>query len=219
MILGIETATSSCSVAIYDEELKKIIASKTVVDKNIHSEKMLEFLDEIIIASKIKLEQINKIAVSIGPGSFTGLRIGLSAAKGLAMALQIPIICIPTLDGLVFSFLNSNSENKFKKIIAMIPAKREEAYFSTYNSDKIIDRCSPYEIKPIIDILNLQNDTKFIIAKEWNHSNNFHSKVINFINCSAESIACLAATGNYLAHSEFDEIEPMYIRDFEPKIK
>ena len=219
MILGIETATSSCSVALVEEETGKLISFRSVVEKNIHSEKLLQFTDEIICEAKITLQQISKVAVSIGPGSFTGLRIGLSAAKGFASALNIPIVPIPTLDGLIHFALQEKIIESNSKVIAMISAKKKEAYFAKYNISDSFQRISTYEIGSIIDIFNQHKDAKFLFSKEWNESKEINSEENKIIlPCSAISIAKLALRTEYLELKEFSELEPMYLRNFEPKI-
>jgi tRNA threonylcarbamoyl adenosine modification protein YeaZ len=100
MILAIETATELCGVALVDRHT--CIASRTVVEKNIHSERLMVLVDEVLREAGIAVGALSGIAVSIGPGSFTGLRIGLSAAKGLAYARSLPLLAVPTLDALAY---------------------------------------------------------------------------------------------------------------------
>lgn len=95
MILGIETATSICSVGIADNE--KVIAEIRFNIKNIHAEVLSESIEQLLRLSGISLKNIEAFAVSIGPGSFTGLRIGLATAKGLAFAGGKPLVAASTL--------------------------------------------------------------------------------------------------------------------------
>lgn len=101
LILGIDTATSVCSLALYDGS--KVLAEWTVDNGFTHSEKMMPQLEMMLDNSSIDKKQLEGIAVSIGPGSFTGLRIGLSSAKAMAYALQIPICGVSTLQALAFN--------------------------------------------------------------------------------------------------------------------
>ena len=95
-ILNIETSTKACSVAIHKNG--NLIALKESITENFsHSEKLLVFVEELIETSQIKLVDISAIAVSMGPGSYTGLRIGVATAKGLCYGLNIPLISISTL--------------------------------------------------------------------------------------------------------------------------
>ncbi|MDA0986925.1 MAG: tRNA (adenosine(37)-N6)-threonylcarbamoyltransferase complex dimerization subunit type 1 TsaB [Bacteroidetes bacterium] len=219
MIFGIETATTSCSVTIYDDINSKIISTKTLFQKNIHSENLLQITDDIICEAKINLSQIKKIAVSIGPGSFTGLRIGLSAAKGLATALEIPITAIPTIDGLIYTAALENKLSSNSKIMGIIYAGRDEVFCAKYDFNNKMRRNSQYEIKPIIDILNSNSDYQLILSNEWNEPDKkFPSDKITVITCSSISIAQLATENEYTVYNNFEDLEPMYIRSFEAKL-
>ena len=94
-ILGIDTSTFNCSVGLVDNGT--IIKEKAVVGKSIHSEKLMDLVGELF-ESREEFESIDSIAVSIGPGSYTGLRIGLSTAKGLALPKDLSILPVPTLN-------------------------------------------------------------------------------------------------------------------------
>ena len=129
-ILNIETATKNCSVSIAAN-------GKTLVCKEIselgysHAEKLHLFIQYVIQEAAISFSQLSAIAVSQGPGSYTGLRIGVSAAKGLSYALQIPLISVDTLLALAYQV----SEND-GLIIPMIDARRMEVYSAIFDSNK-----------------------------------------------------------------------------------
>ena len=98
-ILSIETATKNCSIALSKEG--KTIALKEIANQNFsHAEKLHVFIEEILKENQITFKDLNAIAVSKGPGSYTGLNIGVSSAKGLCYALHIPLISIDTLTSL-----------------------------------------------------------------------------------------------------------------------
>lgn len=129
-ILNIETATKNCSVSIAAN-------GKTLVCKEIaelgysHAEKLHLFIQDVIQEGSISFSQLSAIAVSQGPGSYTGLRIGVSAAKGLSYALQIPLISVDTLLALAYRV----SEND-GLIVPMIDARRMEVYSAIFDSNK-----------------------------------------------------------------------------------
>ena len=126
-ILNIETATRNCSVTLAKE-------GKTVLCKEIaelgysHAEKLHVFIEEVLKESGITFQDLKAIAVSRGPGSFTGLRIGVSAAKGLCYALEIPLISIDTLEVLACQVQVENGV-----IIPMIDARRMEVYSAVFD--------------------------------------------------------------------------------------
>lgn len=125
-ILNIETATKNCSVALAK-------AGKTILCKEIseegysHAERLHVFIEEIIKEAGIRLNDLSAIAVSQGPGSYTGLRIGVSAAKGLCFALGIPLIAVDTLQALA-----SQVKVVDGLIIPMIDARRMEVYSAIF---------------------------------------------------------------------------------------
>ena len=125
-ILNIETATKNCSVALAKEG--KTIFSKEIAEEGYsHAERLHVFIEEIIKEVGITLQDLSAVAVSQGPGSYTGLRIGVSAAKGLCYALNIPLIAIDTLQALASQVTISNG-----LIIPMIDARRMEVYSAVF---------------------------------------------------------------------------------------
>jgi tRNA threonylcarbamoyladenosine biosynthesis protein TsaB len=93
-VLGIETATAICSVGLAGGDRS---VGRSIREDRVHSEKLLTLIDEVLREASLSIGQVDGIAVSSGPGSFTGLRIGVSAAKGLATATSKPLIAVPTL--------------------------------------------------------------------------------------------------------------------------
>ena len=131
-ILNIETATKNCSVSIAKDG--ETISLKELSTANYsHAEKLHEFINLVIEEAKIETNQLNAVAVSKGPGSYTGLRIGVSAAKGLCFALDIPLISVNTLEILATSI---SVDKGF--VIPLLDARRMEVYSSVFNFDGTI---------------------------------------------------------------------------------
>ena len=126
-ILNIETATKNCSVALAKEG-KTIICKEIAEEGYSHAERLHVFIEEIIKEAGITLNDLSAIAVSQGPGSYTGLRIGVSAAKGLCYALDIPLIAVDTLQALAAQVTISSG-----LIIPMIDARRMEVYSAIFS--------------------------------------------------------------------------------------
>jgi len=127
-ILNIETATKNCSVSLAKNG--KVIAIRELNDGNYsHAEKLHPFIQELLDETKIDITTLDAIAVSKGPGSYTGLRIGVSAAKGLCFAFDKPLISIETLKALA---LNVTIDNGL--IVPMLDARRMEVYAAVYNT-------------------------------------------------------------------------------------
>ena len=133
-ILNIETATKNCSVAIAKNG-ETIICKEIAEEGYSHAEKLHVFIEEIIAEIGISVHDLAAVAVSQGPGSYTGLRIGVSAAKGLCFALNIPLIAVDTLQTLA-----SQAKVAEGKIIPMLDARRMEVYSAIFNTDLEIER-------------------------------------------------------------------------------
>lgn len=129
-ILCLETSTTNCSVAIVvDGNIKAIREENN--QKFSHAEKLHVFISEVLDESGIDKNDLDAVAISKGPGSYTGLRIGVSAAKGLCFALDIPLIATPTLEVLA---QQAQCEDCF--IIPLLDARRMEVYSAVFNSKK-----------------------------------------------------------------------------------
>ena len=104
MILCIETSTAVCSVALVDNG--NVIALKESLDGQNHAEKITIFIDELMKEAGVAYKDLDAVAVSMGPGSYTGLRIGVSTAKGFCYALDKPLIAIDTLAAMAYGFIS-----------------------------------------------------------------------------------------------------------------
>ena len=141
MILCLETATPVCSVALNDGCCT--LALRETEGQNAHSEKITNFIREVMETAKIDYDRLDAVAVSKGPGSYTGLRIGVSTAKGVCYAADLPLMAIDTLEAMAYGMKeklgNQISENDL--LIPMIDARRMEVYASIFdaNLNKIED--------------------------------------------------------------------------------
>lgn len=140
VILCLETATTNCSVAL-SVDGKTLAIQEENNKKFSHSEKLHVFIEQVLQDSQIEKGQLDAIAVSKGPGSYTGLRIGVSAAKGLCFSLDIPLLSVPTLE-----VLAQQVNEKDGNIIPLLDARRMEVYSAVYNCEKIKIRDTRAEI-------------------------------------------------------------------------
>jgi universal bacterial protein yeaZ len=157
-ILGIESAALVASVAILDEDIT--IAEYTTNFKKTHSETLLPMLDEIIKMTGIDCSELSAIAVSGGPGSFTGLRIGAACAKGLGLALDLPLIHVPTLDAMALNIYSSDAI-----IVPIMDARRNQVYTGIYKNDcnlEIIKYSMAVAIDELFEILRDLDNKKEI---------------------------------------------------------
>ncbi len=151
-ILAIDSSGLVASVALLEDE--NLIAEYTVNYKKTHSQTLLPMLDEIVRMTDTDLHSVDAIAVAKGPGSFTGLRIGSATVKGLGLALEKPIIGIPTVEGLAMNLYGASA-----LICPLMDARRNQVYTGIYKFQKdtlqVVKEQTPLGIEEIIEALNL----------------------------------------------------------------
>ena len=213
-ILNIETATTNCSVSVSKDG--KTISLKEDNDKSYsHAERLHVYIDAVLKEVHINSNDLDAIAVSKGPGSYTGLRIGVSAAKGLCFALNKPLVSIPTLDVLAHQVKIDDGV-----IIAMLDARRMEVYSAIYNSDytqiretqaQVLDEntfTEYLEKGKVYFIGNGVEKTKTLI----NHTN---AIFIEGKLPSSNEMSLLAYNKNKISDTEdVAYFEPYYLKDF-----
>ncbi len=137
MILNIETSSSLCSISVSE---KTSMVYHDAYEGFSHAESLAPMVEKCF--KQINKKDLKAIAISKGPGSYTGLRIGTSFAKGLAFALQIPIVSVNTLKLIALDFLSSHELNSKDQIISMIDARRDEVYMQLFDHE-LSTLCSP----------------------------------------------------------------------------
>lgn len=212
-ILCIETATTNCSVAVGTDG--KVMAVKEENDLNYsHSERLHVLINETLEECGIALTKIDAIAISKGPGSYTGLRIGVSAAKGLCFSLDIPLISIPTLTSLAYKV------NKPGSVVTMLDARRMEVYSAVFNEAK--EQVQPTEAK-ILDSSSYQSllengKVNFIgsgVEKFRRICNHPNARFIENELPSAREMVSQAS--QKFLNKQFEDVayfEPYYLKDF-----
>jgi len=130
-ILSVDTATKSCSVAIIDQE--SLLAEVTFITEQTHAKHLMEMINAATALSGVAVSDLDGYAVTQGPGSFTGMRIGISVVKGLSVASDKPIVGVSTLDVLAFQSTFSSC-----LICPVLDARRGEVYFSRYRMEEDI---------------------------------------------------------------------------------
>ena len=213
-ILAFDTSTSNESIAI--SRNGQIIADMTTKTKRTHSERLLPTVESLLAQTDMKLEDISAIAVSIGPGSFTGLRIGLSTAKGLCFGLKIPLYTTSTLRSLA-----NNACMNSSKICALLDAGRDEYYYAVYSSDLTEIRMPSFaQIGQIAQTVG--DETMFIgpvnsKIKQAISDSDIKSKFARAIDCYPKATSLIDIIENNKGFEVFEadniaKIEPLYIR-------
>ncbi len=217
MILHIETATDICSVVLADNGV--VIAEKTSEPIRDHASSLAVFIDEILKENNIKPAALKAIAVSKGPGSYTGLRIGVSTAKGLCYALNIPLIAIATTQSMANQYYLQH-KNYSGCVVPLLDARRMEVYGAVYNQQL-------QEVHPIA--AEILHNESFSFQSEVNYKliGSGAAKSISFFeskpNVTIDEHFSVSAIGlvepAFKAYQEntFEDVayfEPFYLKDF-----
>ena len=131
MILAIETSGAICGVAVHDGA--HIVALREDDRPRIHDEVLMSQIQGVLGDAGISFAQLTAVACSVGPGSFTGIRIGLSAAKGLCFSLNIPLVPVPTLDALAFAAVDDARSRGATRIVVALIAEGEKCYYGAFD--------------------------------------------------------------------------------------
>jgi len=132
LILAIDTALDACAAAVLDTDASKIVAQESQPMKRGHAEALMPLIARVMKASGVAFAALDRIAVTTGPGSFTGLRVGLSAARGIALAAGKPVVGLTTLAAYAAPVVADNGEHP---IISAIDARHDHVYFQAVSGD------------------------------------------------------------------------------------
>lgn len=218
-IIAIETATSVCGVALSEDN--QLVAEYRLNQKNIHNEKLISAIKILTTDAKWHLEELNGIAVSIGPGSFTGLRIGITVCKGLAFTLGIPVVGVNTLDALAYQAHLWSGQ-----ICSIIKAREHEVYCALYKRElETFQRCSDYQIISIEELGNYIKEKTLVVS---NPENLISTTLSNRIVLPPSDISILSPfTVTRLGYTKLQKketedveaLEPFYLKEFKSKRK
>ena len=213
-ILNIETSTTNCSVALSKNGTVVGLKEDNSLEYS-HAERLHVYIDEVLKTAKVSKDQLEAIAISKGPGSYTGLRIGVSAAKGLCYALSLPLISVPTLEALAHQV-----ENPKGTIVAMLDARRLEVYSAIYDASYNETRQTEAEVitldsyKELLDL----SPVYFIgngVAKTQQLVS--HPNAIFIENKLPSAAQMCTLTHAKFNDNDFEDVayfEPYYLKDF-----
>lgn len=207
IILAISTSSNICSVSLLEDD--KCIQELNISDVKTHSENLMPLIDELLKTSNISLDNISLIACDNGPGSFTGIRIGIATVKALSEAKNIPVITCSSLEALSY-----NIDNYTGHICSIIDAKNNQVYAGIFNSkhdligdyiadtfEKTIEMCNKY---PDIIFVGSGTDTYKDVLRNYGLDNVLHAK--NVGKCAFHKFSNLGIT------QSIDNILPMYLK-------
>jgi len=219
-ILGIDTATDILGIALTED--RRLITEYRSNLKKAHAEKLIDSIDKVLSDVQCDLNALDCIAISNGPGSFTGLRIGLSAVKGIAFATGLPVVAVNTLDALAQQAILWQHQ-----ICPLIIAQADEAYTALYRTDELsMHRMTDYQLitlrelkrfisrKTLILNIGIKNIEKYINAK---------NALIAPPELSLLSGYTIAQLGFEKFHrgeqEDIETLEPFYLKEFKVKYR
>jgi tRNA threonylcarbamoyladenosine biosynthesis protein TsaB len=221
LILQIETATTSCSVAL--SRYGEVLGFKEINARNIHAEVITLYIDELLNNAGISYNDLDAIAVSSGPGSYTGLRIGVSTAKGLCFALDKPLIAIETLEAMAYGVINNPGffEESNTLLCPMIDARRMEVYTALFDNEGNRVRETAADIIDENSFADYLKNNKIVFFGDGAEkcksvlSGNLNAKFLDDFANSATYLTQKAA--QKFADGAFEDVayyEPYYLKDF-----
>lgn len=231
LILALDSSTPVAGVALLDEE--KLIREEFVNYKKTHSETLMPMIDKLLQDCEKSLADVTALAVTVGPGSFTGLRIGLAAVKGMSMAARLPVIGISTLDVLAHNLVFTNT-----LVCPLLNARRQEVYTAFYDNRGLYPRrlseamaCSPQEfVAQAIEKVQTEGLQGITILGDgyYPYKEYFESSLGQSMQVAPPHLMLLRASAlgslaiKRAARAEFDEImhlRPLYIRLSEAEVR
>ena len=217
-ILALDSSTAACSVAIWDGD--RVIASEYAEMARGQSEHLVPMIDTALRASAAKVGDMDMIAVTTGPGAFTGVRIGLSTARGLAMAADRPLLGVSTLDVLAHAVPDDDRKNL--GVLALVDSKRGDVFSQRFDT-QLHAFGDPVALAPdhIIDHWALTSADRIALcgdAANMSAADRPHTKVTSSVHPSAETLARIAAKRGKPA-PEDSLPSPVYLRPPDVKIQ
>ena len=212
-LLHIETCTKMCSVAL-SKNGQLLDCIENDAENFIHGEYLTVFVEEILAKNNLLPNQLAAVSFSSGPGSYTGLRIGLSAAKGLCFALSIPLISVSTLKVLAFI---GKQQHPNSTLVPMLDARRNEVYCEIFNSSfntikplsaDILDETSYDDFEPFVYF----GDGAEKMSSQWKHR-----KITFDASIKLSAVGQVAMAFEKFNQNEFEDVAyftPLYLKEF-----
>lgn len=225
MILALETATNVCSIALVADQ--KLVVEKNLIEPRAHAQKLGVMIQDLMAEVGLNFSDLEAIAVSKGPGSYTGLRIGVSTAKGLAWAHDVPIIGVNSLEGMAYTLLEEAKENDV--VCALIDARRDEIFMAAFRKtadgfDWHYETCSCLVDELEAKLALNSNDQLWLIgdgaAKSEKGFTRIHPKVLPIETHFAKASGIGLCAFRRMQNKEMEDVasfEPYYFKEFETR--
>jgi tRNA threonylcarbamoyladenosine biosynthesis protein TsaB len=225
LILNIDTSSTFCSICLAEDG--NVLAERNDLTENRHASQLTNYIREVLEVQHLRFEDLSAVAVSSGPGSYTGLRIGASVAKGLCYGLGLPLIGVSTLQGLAYS-MSMKHPDENGVYISVLDARRDDIYMAVYDvnnnmveKDKFATASVVFsDIKSSYSVKNVYFGGPGAAKMKISCLNNEFGTVI-------ENLICVASNINIISYKRyindiFEDVtyfEPFYLKEFEGRIK
>jgi tRNA threonylcarbamoyladenosine biosynthesis protein TsaB len=233
MVLAVETSTAVCGVSLVENGV--VLLDRWFEATHMHAERLTVLIGESLSHHHLQASQLDGIAVSIGPGSFTGLRIGLSTAKGVAFACNLPLIAVPTLKALAMTAVVFGPARTDVYILPMIDARRDEVYGACYRveGNNLVEIVSPCAFSIADSGRLISMDKPVILVGDGvekfvhYHRVDTESPGDRYILPASEKRKCSASTVGILGErmlqegivADLGDTEPLYVKEFTTTFK
>lgn len=220
--MGIDTSSDICGIALTED--KTLIAEFKSNIKRAHAEKIIFALDQVLSAVNLRPQQLDGIAVAIGPGSFTGLRIGLAAVKGLALATGLPVVAVPSMDALALQAYFWPDQ-----ICTLMKAQANEGYAALYHiAQGQLVRDTTYQLITL-DLLGqlIKQKTLLINCGMKNLTDFIEGELTNMVEIAPPEFSmtsgyfvALLGVDKFIQQQleDIDKLEPLYLKDFKARV-
>lgn len=223
-ILSIDTSSKICSVSVLEDT--NVIIEKNIDDSLTHSQKLMPMIDDILNELNMKLTDFDLFSCSIGPGSFTGVRIGVATVKAFCDVTNVPVTSVSSLEGLAYNVLSSNIENNANVVCSLIDAKNDNVYCGIFKNEnnkfiQLEDLCAK-NIHEVLDIIEKHSSSPILFVGDGAvyHKNlilnKFHNSLFVEDELNKETSVSIGIAGfnkyNKGIYGDSNTISPLYLR-------
>lgn len=223
-ILSIDTSSKICSVSVLEDT--DLIIEKHIENELTHSQKLMPLIDEVLKIVKLTLQDFDLFACSVGPGSFTGVRIGVSTVKAFYDVTNIQIAAVSSLESLAYNTLDSNYKNDASLVLSIIDAKNDNVYYGLFerkndvftpieelgakNIDEMIETLKKYHSSPILFIGDGAEKHQYHLLKHFSKATFVEDRLNKQNSASVGKAGYYHYINGNIGDSNF--ITPLYLR-------
>lgn len=200
-ILGLDTSGKTASVAILDTEKKILLGEHTIYTNRTHSQVIMPMCKQLLQDCNLTLEEIDMLSVSVGPGSYTGLRIGIAAVQGMAMVKKMPCAGVSTLEAMACRILN------FPAVLSVMHARQNLFYAALFRTETACERIFPDELLSVEEIAERIQQEKTVLVTGEGAEEFLRQYPEKFLRLAPEHLRLQSAAGVCLCAASYPELK------------